>query len=29
MRVFRIIFGCGRFRKWSGGIIGIYILKII
>jgi len=29
MRVFRIIFGCGRFRKWSGGVIGIYILKII
>jgi len=29
MRGIRIIFGCGGFRKWRGGIIGIYIVKIL
>jgi len=29
MRGFRIIFGCGGFRKWIEGIIGIYIVKIL
>jgi len=29
MREFRIIFGCEGFRKWKGGIIGIYIVKIL
>ena len=29
MRGFRIIFGIGGFRKWKGGIIGIYIVRIL
>jgi len=29
MRGIRIIFGCGGFRKWKGGIIGIYIVRIV
>jgi len=29
IRGIRIIFGCGGFRRWRGGIIGIYIVKIL
>jgi len=28
-RGIRIIFGGGGFRKWIGGIIGIYIVRIV